>query len=124
MRVLPLLNRYYEQFDTVPESMALGFAAYIRFMKIDREEAGNYQASYNGAAYLVKDDKAEQLREKWMNFPASQMAVAVLQDTGLWGEDLTRFPGFAEAVQEKLDDIMNKGMAACLLNTATKKIVA
>lgn len=124
MRVLPLLNRYYEQFDTVPESIALGFAAYIRFMKIDREEAGNYQASYNGAAYLVKDDKAEQLREKWMNFPASQMAVAVLQDTSLWGEDLTRFPGFAEAVQEKLDDIMNKGMAACLLNTATKKIVA
>lgn len=124
MRVLPLLAKYYEQYDAVPESMALGFAAYIRFMKVEKEEAGNYVAIYNGKEYLIKDDKAELFQEKWMNIAPSQMAAAVLQDTNLWGENICRFPGFAEAVQEKLDDILNNGIAACLLHTAVKRIEA
>ena len=45
--------------------------------------------------------------------PAS-MAGSVLRDTTLWGCDLAALPGFADAVQQKLNEIVESGMAAVL----------
>lgn len=124
MRVVPVLLQHYKQQDAVPENIATGFAAYIYFMKAVKEEDGKYYGSFNDNYYYINDAKASYLYEKWKNSTAAQMAVSILQDTGLWGADLSALPGFAGAVQEKLNDIIETGMAAVIDPLHSKKSIA
>jgi mannitol-1-phosphate/altronate dehydrogenase len=52
------------------------------------------------------------------------MAVSVLRDITLWGYDLNSLPGFAEAVQEKINDIEETGMASVMEPLHSKKSIA
>jgi len=124
MRIVPVLLQYYQRFNTVPQYMALGFAAYILFMKAVKEKDGNYFGERNGVSYPIKDDKAAQLYEKWRKAAPGSIARTVLQDSHLWGQDLCALPGFADAVQERLDDIIERGMTAVLKSPAPQKITA
>lgn len=98
MRIVPVLLEYYKKFKSVPQHMALGFAAYILFMK---QEA-------------VNDDKADYILQKWNSTPEDSIARAILHDVGLWGHDLRVLQGFAESVQDKIQDIAEQGMVAVL----------
>ncbi|HNK30489.1 MAG TPA: tagaturonate reductase, partial [Ferruginibacter sp.] len=124
MRVVPVLLNYYALFSVVPEFMATGFAAYICFMKAVKKEGDKYFGRLQNDLYLIQDDQAAYLYSKWQNKPAAQMAVAVLTDTGLWGQNLAALPGFAEAVQEKINDIEELGMAAVIDPLQSKKSIA
>lgn len=124
MRVVPVLLNYYALFNIVPEFMATGFAAYICFMKAVKKEGDKYFGRLQNDLYLIQDDQAAYLYSKWQNKPAAQMAVAVLTDTGLWGQNLAALPGFAEAVQEKINDIEELGMAAVIDPLQSKKSIA
>ncbi|HMK03297.1 MAG TPA: tagaturonate reductase [Ferruginibacter sp.] len=123
-RIIPVLLRYYSLYDAVPENIATGFAAYIYFMKAVKEENGSYFGKANGNYYPVNDDKAFYFYEKWQNTKPALMAAAVLRDNALWGYDLTTLHDFADAVQEKLNEIDELGMAAVLQAVQTKKITA
>jgi len=122
MRIVPVLLQYYQLFNSVPQHMALGFAAYIVFMKVVKEKDGNYFGTRNADYYPIKDDKASHLFEKWKKAKAGSIARSVLQDTNLWGQDLSTLPGFADAVQEKIDEINERGMAAILRSPASQKV--
>jgi tagaturonate reductase len=124
MRVVPVLLQHYKQADSVPENMATGFAAYIYFMKAVKEEDGKYYGSFNDSYYHINDAKASYFYEKWQNSTAVQMAVSVLQDTSLWESDLSALPGFAAAVQDKLNDITDTGMLAVIDPLHSKKSIA
>jgi tagaturonate reductase len=124
MRVVPVLLQHYKLHNSVPENIATGFAAYIYFMKAVKEEDGKYYGMLNGNYYPVNDAKASYFYEKWQNTATAQMAVSVLQDTNLWGSDLASLPGFAEAVQEKLNEIDETGMAAVIDPLHSKKSIA
>jgi tagaturonate reductase len=124
MRVVPVLLQHYKQQNSVPENIATGFAVYIYFMKAVKEEDGKYYGSFNDNYYHINDAKASYFYEKWQNTAAAQMAVSVLQDTSLWGQDLASLPGFAVAVQEKLNDIIETGMAAVIDPLSSKKSIA
>ncbi len=124
MRVVPVLLQHYRQQDAVPENMATGFAAYIYFMKAVKEEDGKYYGNFNDNYYHINDAKAAYFYEKWQSTAAAQMAVSVLQDTSLWGADLSALPGFSAAVQEKLNDIIETGMAAVIDPLHSKKSIA
>ena len=61
------------------------------------------------------------------NGKAVQVTVGsalVLRDTTLWGHDLSSLPGFADAVQEKLNEIEESGMAAVIDPQHSKKSIA
>ncbi len=115
VRVVPVLLQYYNLFKIIPPNIALGFAAYILFMKVVKEKDGNYFGTRNADYYPIKDDKAAHFYEKWKTVKPAFIAQSVLQDMNLWGQDLSFLPGFTDAVQEKIDEITEHGMAAVLL---------
>ncbi len=124
MRVVPVLRNYYSLFNSVPEYMATGFAAYIYFMKAVKEENGIYSGKLKGDFYPIQDDKAFYFYEKWKTVKREMIAASVLRDTSLWGNDLSSLPGFAEAVQEKINEIEELGMAAVIDPLQSKKSIA
>jgi len=124
MRVVPVLLQHYKLSNSVPENMATGFAAYIYFMKAVKEEEGKYYGSFNGKDYPVNDATASYFYEKWQTTPTALMAISVLNDATLWGQDLSFLPGFAAAVQEKLNEIDETGMAAVIDPLQSKKSIA
>ncbi len=124
LRVVPVLNQYYALHNAVPENIATGFAAYIYFMKAVKEEDGKYYGKLNGNYYPVNDAKAFYFYEKWQTIPTALMAVSVLRDVTLWDYDLSVLPGFAEAVQEKLNEIEETGMAGLIDPQHSKKSIA
>ena len=124
MRVVPVLLHYYSLFHTVPDNMATGFAAYIYFMKSVKEADGNFHGRLRDNFYPIQDDKAFYFYEKWKNVQPSMIALSVLHDTSLWGYDLASLPGFAEAVQEKINEIDELGMTAVLDTLQSKKSIA
>jgi tagaturonate reductase len=109
MRNMPLLTRHYEQQQTVPEHMALGFAGYLMFMKVTRKDGQRYYGSLHGVEYEITDDAAGYFYEAWNKYNAGELAAKVMADTELWDQDLTKLPGFLEAVQKNMDNIATKG---------------
>ena len=123
-RVIPVLLNYYAAFNTVPENMTTGFAAYVLFMKAVKEENGKYFGRLNDNYYPIQDDHASYFYKKWQTTKQSIMANTVLRDVTLWGHDLAALPGFANAVQEKLNEIEELGMATVLDPLQSKKNIA
>lgn len=110
MRIAQVLLRYAELCKAVPENMALGFAAYLVFMKVVKLENDVYYGNFNGADYPVKDPKAGYFYEQWKNYPVPQLVKNVLSNTALWNADLDAIPGLAEKITENVEDILQSGM--------------
>jgi len=123
MRNIPVLVKYFEIFRSVPENFATGFAAYLLFMKSVKKQGNQYYASFNGKDYLLQDDHASYFFEKWQLSP-QDFVKEVLQDVVFWGEDLSKLPGFSEAVLEKLQQMIAEGVKATILTLQSKKILA
>jgi tagaturonate reductase len=119
MRVLPLLLNHYKQSSVVPELIALGFAAFIRFMKVS-EVGGKYIGEVNGNEYTVTDTQAADFYKAWTNADTTQVVENVLSNKALWDTDLTALPGFKAAVTKQLDAIVDQGTLAILENIAIK----
>jgi tagaturonate reductase len=109
MRVIPLLLNYYKLKNTVPANMALGIAAFIRFMKIEKHDNGTYRGSINGREYSVTDSQASYFSQVWENRDVNQVVEKVLSNNNLWDTDLTTLPGFQEEVSKNLKRIMAAG---------------
>lgn len=121
IRILPLLANHYATNNRVPEYIAMGFAAYLLFMRIDKVENGKYYGSLNGNSYLINDDSAEffyQLQSK----VGDNYVESILCDSDLWKSDLNAMPGFIEMVSEKYHSIKNQGMETTLQNLSSSKI--
>jgi tagaturonate reductase len=110
MRVVPVLKRYYELFGEAPARLACGFAAYILFMRSTIQENGCYYGEFKGEKYLIDDDKASLFFKHWQNTDIKTVVNNLLSDTDLWSVNLTKLPGFADAVILYLGEIMEKGV--------------
>ncbi|CAN5189691.1 tagaturonate reductase [soil metagenome] len=123
-RNVATIQRYYEQFNAVPKLTALGFAAYLLFMKVVREEKGQFfgEVAVQGGqlTYPIKDDKAGYFYGDWKtvktNSPTTVQAFvkSVLSDVTLWQTDLTALPGFSEAVAADLNALLTAGVEKTL----------
>ncbi|WP_218840241.1 tagaturonate reductase [Spirosoma fluviale] len=124
-RNVATLQRYYEQFNTVPKLMAFGFAAYLLFMKVVREEKGQFfgEIALPGGGvlnYPIRDDKAGYFYGDWKTVKEGDSATvdafvkSVLSDTTLWQADLTTLAGFSEAVAETLNSLLAEGVEKSL----------
>ncbi|MGC4104413.1 tagaturonate reductase [Ferruginibacter sp.] len=110
MRIVQVLLRYAELYKSVPENMALGFAAYLVFMKAVKVDNDVFYGNFNGADYPIKDPKAGYFFEQWKNYPVPQLVKNVLGNASLWNADLTAIPGLAEKITENVEDILKYGM--------------
>ena len=115
IRILPLLANHYTIYTNVPNHIAMGFAAYLFFMKIDKVENGKYYGSLNGDAYLINDDSADYFYQLQAKKDANYVA-SVLSDSDFWKLDLNLMPGFIESVHEKYNSIQNEGIEVALVN--------
>lgn len=115
MRVIPVLLRYYDLYAAIPTHIALGFAAYICFMKTVKQQDDIFYGELNGQYYRISDDKVQYLHDLWNTHGAEHIASAVLQSIDLWGADLSRLEGFTTAVNSRLQGIMRNGAMEALL---------
>ena len=104
-RNIPMLLKHYEQDLDVPGYMALGFAAYLLFLKCVPAENGLYCGESHGVTYAIQDDQAEYFYQLWKKYPEAEIPGKVLSDATLWGTDLSELPGFVFAVQYYMKSI-------------------
>ena len=123
MRCIPVLLKHYERTEAVPELFALGFAAYLYFMKAATVRDGKYYGDQEGTTYLIQDDRADVFYKRWSGLSPVALVQEVLRDSMYWEVDLNALPGFAEAVTDKLNSIINIGAKGAIEDTFAKKVI-
>ena len=124
MRIIPVLLRHYEQYEHAPELMVLGFAAYLYFMKVVKRVDGKFFGEMNGKNYIINDDQAELFMKRWNKNNPAALVKEVMRDDSFWGADLSVLPGFSNAVLEKLNMIIEKGIKESIEFVQSKKVFA
>jgi tagaturonate reductase len=122
MRNLPLLLRHYELNDTAPMYMATGFAGFLLFMRATRKDGRRFFGQCKGAEYEIKDDSAGYFYELWSNNNADQVVDAVLGNSALWEAELDQLPGFAAAVKQQLNSMLQKGVLETVSDLARETV--
>ena len=124
MRVVPVLKRYYQLFQTPPLNIATGFAAWLLFMRSIRKEGDHYLGICGGKEYPIKDDSAELLYNYWIKQDGDLEIATILRNADLWGGDLDNLPGFTAAVREKLDQMLDMGVDKTIQLNQTTNITS
>ena len=114
LRNVPILQKYFAANQTPPSYMALGFAAYILFMKSTKNADGKYIGNLNGKDYTITDDYAAVLSGHWDGADAESVVNLVLKDVSLWEIVLSGFNGFKDAVTKQLEALINNGFEAAV----------
>ena len=123
MRIIPLLIKHYEHHDEVPELMALGFAAYLYFMKVSSVSEGKYFGELDGKVYPVNDTQAALFMTMWKQGSSEEVVTEVMRDSTFWGKDLSLLPGFSEAVLDKLNRISTDDVLETIRSSMAKKVL-
>ncbi|GAA4746632.1 tagaturonate reductase [Flavisolibacter ginsenosidimutans] len=121
MRCVPVLLQHYKKTSAAPEAIALGFAAYLLFMKGVTVRDGKYYGDLNGTSYFIQDDTAEIFYKRWAKLSPADLVKETLRDAAYWGADLHSLPGFAKAVTDKLNLLLNSGAKAAVIATESNK---
>jgi tagaturonate reductase len=124
MRNVPVILKYTREMNTIPENIALGFAAYLLFLKPVKWKQDKYYGEWQGREYVIQDDHAAYYYDKWSKLSSTEMVDDVLGNTNLWGEDLSAIPGFAHTIKEKLTLLQESGIVKSIQINQTKKELA
>ncbi|MEO5591349.1 MAG: tagaturonate reductase [Chitinophagaceae bacterium] len=114
MRNVPVLQQYYEKKAITPRRMVLGFAAYLLFMKSEKNRESLFTGNAGGKKYTINDDKAAELYELWRIDNTDNFVRSVLENVNLWGINLNSLPGFGKAVTEAVNTIQTQGIGMAL----------
>ena len=119
MRNVPTLLRYYRQFNAehppvTPRYIALGFAAYLLFMRATTRQDDVWYGEYQNETYPIQDVQASYFADLWARLSPADLTQKVLQNTTLWGHDLSALPGFADAVTTCLSQMLDMGALATI----------
>ena len=109
IRAVPIVLQHFEKCGYVPDAISLGFAAYILFMRSEKDASGNYVGNINGRAYTIADDFAEKLHDKWKNSKGKELVIGILEDKSLWETDLSKMQQFVESVTFYLQNLSEQG---------------
>lgn len=113
IRILPVLLNYYKLYHKVPSHIAFGFAAFLRFMRSDKQEGNQYFGNYNGHTYAITDDEAAYFHNAAKQNGADYVNL-VMANSRFWGADLFALSGFNETVKDSYNNILKYGMAGAL----------
>ncbi|WP_073287748.1 tagaturonate reductase [Hymenobacter psychrotolerans] len=122
MRNVATLLHFYQQQQAVPHYMALGFAAYLLFMRGTHEQAGNWYGEAHGQHYLIQDEKAAYFADLWARLEPATLVRTVLHNQNIWGHDLAALPGFADSVSHYLSQMLQHGVRATLATALDKAL--
>lgn len=120
MRCVPVLKKHYEKNESVPEAIALGFAAYIYFMKGVQKKSDAFYGERNGQLYPIQDELAEVFYRRWAGLSTISLVNDVLRDP-FWEEELYLLPGFTQAVADNLNLMINNGIREAIETVLSKK---
>ncbi len=108
MRNAALIKSYLEAFSGAPDCMALGFAAYLLFMKGKKSIDNTYKGYMNGKGYYPINDESAPLFEGWWHTKSpKELVETALAETVLWKTKLN-FPEFQHKVYYYLNELINK----------------
>lgn len=107
MRNGALLDRYTQQNRSPPRYMALGFAAYLRFMKCEIDADGIYRGNVGNGIYSIHDEQAPYFANLWATYEPCLLVEMALKEQRLWQLDLSSFTGFSEQVNHYLAQLLN-----------------
>jgi len=94
--------------------MALGFAAYLLFMKSEKNGNNLFTGNTGDKSYPINDDRAAELYQLWQTGNTDNFVANTLASERLWGTDLTALPGFRDAVLANVADIQKHGIGQVL----------
>ena len=120
LRAIPALLHFYAQRGEVPHHFALGFAAYLLFLR-GAAQAGAYMGQANGRPYAIEDERGAYFADLWARLRPDELTANALHNTTLWGHDLTRLPRFAECVSQYLHQLLELGATATLTDFLARK---
>ena len=109
MRNVPLLAKHYSIRNDPPLHMALGFAAFLLFMRCRKNENGDYVGNANLSDYLVKDDQVAFFSGLWELNDTAALVNKALAAKDIWGIDLNMLPAFGECVESFLRSLLHNG---------------
>jgi tagaturonate reductase len=117
MRNVPMLLNYYRKYQAAPPHFALGFAAYLLFMRAVEAEDGKYFGRRDGQLYPITDQFAPYFHEKWGAFREEEVetfVAGILSDADLWGTDLSQLPDFGKVVAGHLLNLLRRSAVVTL----------
>ncbi|MFJ5715842.1 tagaturonate reductase [Neobacillus sp. NPDC093127] len=118
-RDLPILVEFVNKFGAFPERLVFSFSSLLYFYKGKR-----------GGEEIKLDDHSKVLdlfASLWEKYERQQLglkelAVEILADSVLWGEDLTDIPGLTDMVAAHLDRIETDGITAVIKDLSTASV--
>ncbi|MCL4638449.1 MULTISPECIES: tagaturonate reductase [Olivibacter] len=120
MRNVALIKGFYDAVGEAPEFMAMGFAAYILFMKAKRSIDNTYKGYTNEKGYYTINDEYAALFEGLWSKEPEQVVEAVLNDQRIWKQKLT-LPGFQEKVLHYLRLLMDNKVKEVIKEAVNNK---
>ena len=108
MRNAPLIKMHYQKHNSAPSSMCLGFAAFLLFMRSEKNEVGQYVGKYKQYTYLITDDNANYFSTLWHENQPAELVALCLADQSFWGDDLSQYDGFSGAVLTHLIELLDQ----------------
>jgi tagaturonate reductase len=122
LRNIPLLVKHYEKSTNVPENMALGFAAYLLFMKCRNNGNSGHEGEADGKKYTIQDEMAGYFADKWAAGNIDTFVDEVLAEKKLWDADISALKGFSQAVKENLQLLERQGVSSILAGKYIKTV--
>ncbi len=115
-RNMPSFLEYIEKTGKLPQCLTMSFAAYIAFFSNDIQalnENGLVCRRPKGNEYTCSDDRwALEFYWEHRNDSIEDLVHAVMTNEQMWGQDLTKIPGFEAATVENLKKIRTEGALA------------
>ncbi len=124
MRVVPLVKKNFAVGQDVPVCMATGFACFLLFMRSEQNEKNQFYGKYDGKTYPIQDDKAGLIHQQWQSGDLRLVVQHSLGNTDIFGENLSAYPAFAEAVLEILQLLIAEGPEKTVSSILAKKVLA
>jgi len=114
-RILPSLFGFYNKFNKIPKLIALGFAAFLYFMKVSKVSAGKYYGMRGEESYEIRDDEAvlKYYTSQWGKIDPKnpeeleKFVTTICKNKEYWEKDLTTIGNFKNVVTQDLIDILN-----------------
>lgn len=123
MRNVPLIQALYTSEEQQDSVMALGFAAYLHFMKPVKQEDNQLFVNREGMA--INDDKIAMVYQHWQQeLPTADTIQQILADRTIWGVDLSSYPSFVASVTAHYFQLEKKNPLSLFVTNKKQKSVA
>lgn len=122
MRNIPLLIKQYAKNGKVPDHMALGFAAFLLFMRCAADNNGQHVGDANGKRYVIQDEMASRFASELSKSNIDTFVNGILADKTLWDHDLCQLNGFNDKLNDNIQLLMRHGALATLADQQLKTV--